>query len=92
MSAKDVKAKSVSRRRFLKGTAAASGAAAATVAFPQVSRAQTTTLKMQSSWGAKAIFQEMAQQYADRVDAMSGGRLKIDLLPATRAFLTVPTP
>ena len=82
MSAKDVKAKSVSRRRFLKGTAAASGAAAATVAFPQVSRAQTTTLKMQSSWGAKAIFQEMAQQYADRVDAMSGGRLKIDLLPS----------
>jgi len=82
MSAKDVKAKDVSRRRFLKGTAAASGAAAATVAFPQVSRAQTTTLKMQSSWGAKAIFQEMAQQYADRVDAMSGGRLKIDLLPS----------
>lgn len=82
MSAKDVKANTVSRRKFLKGTAAASGAAAATVAFPQVSRAQTTTLKMQSSWGAKAIFQEMAQQYADRVDAMSGGRLKIDLLPS----------
>lgn len=82
MSAKDVKASNVSRRKFLKGTAAASGAAAATVAFPQVSRAQTTTLKMQSSWGAKAIFQEMAQQYADRVDAMSGGRLKVDLLPS----------
>jgi len=82
MSAKDVKASNVSRRKFLKGTAAASGAAAATVAFPQVSRAQTTTLKMQSSWGAKAIFQEMAQQYADRVDSMSGGRLKVDLLPS----------
>lgn len=82
MSAKDVKASNVSRRKFLKGTAAASGAAAATVAFPQVSRAQTTTLKMQSSWGAKAIFQEMAKQYADRVDAMSGGRLKVDLLPS----------
>ena len=82
MSAKDVKASNVSRRKFLKGTAAASGAAAATVAFPQVSRAQTTTLKVQSSWGAKAIFQEMAQQYADRVDAMSGGRLKVDLLPS----------
>jgi TRAP-type mannitol/chloroaromatic compound transport system substrate-binding protein len=81
MSAKS-KASNVSRRKFLKGTAVASGAAAATVAFPQVSRAQTTTLKMQSSWGAKAIFQEMAQQYADRVDAMAGGRLKIDLLPS----------
>ena len=60
MSAK-AKASNVSRRKFLKGGAVASGAAAATIAFPQVSRAATTTLKMQSSWGAKAIFQDMAK-------------------------------
>ena len=79
---KKAKASNVSRRKFLKGSAVATGAAAATVAFPQVSRAETTTLKMQSSWGAKAIFQDMAKQYADRVEGMSGGRLKVDLLPA----------
>jgi TRAP-type mannitol/chloroaromatic compound transport system substrate-binding protein len=37
---------------------------------------------MQGSWGASSIFSEMAKQYADRVDAMSGGSLKIDYLPA----------
>ncbi len=67
------------RRRFLKGGAALGAAA---VAMPSVARAAPITLKMQSSWGAKAIFQTMAQQYVDRVEAMSGGRLKIDLLPA----------
>ena len=71
------------RRRFLKGGATAAAAAAtAAVAFPQVSRAQTVTLKMQSSWGATSPFQEMAKQYVERVEAMAGGRLKIDLLPA----------
>jgi TRAP-type mannitol/chloroaromatic compound transport system substrate-binding protein len=74
--------KSVNRRKFLKGGAVAAGATAATVAFPQVSRAQTKTLKMQSSWPATDIFQDMARQYVERVEKMSGGRLKIDLLPA----------
>ena len=49
---------------------------------PSVSRAETITLKVQSSWGSKSVFQEMAKQYTERVDKMSGGRLKIDLLPA----------
>ncbi|MEO1206762.1 MAG: TRAP transporter substrate-binding protein DctP [Pseudomonadota bacterium] len=76
-------AKNVSRRKFLKGGAIAAGAVTAgTVAMPNVSRAETTTLKMQSSWGANAVFQEMAQQYVDRCQKMSGGRLKFDLLPA----------
>lgn len=75
--------KTVSRRKFLKGGAIAAGAATAgTVAMPNVSRAETTTLKMQSSWGANAVFQEMAKQYVDRCEKMSGGRLKFDLLPA----------
>ena len=37
---------------------------------------------MQGSWGAKSIFTEMAKQYVERVEKMSGGRLKIDYLPA----------
>ena len=70
-----------SRRKFLK-TAGAGAAGAATLGFPMISRAQTTTLKLQSSWGAKAVFQDFARQYAERVEAMSGGSLKIDLLPS----------
>ncbi len=70
------------RRRFLTGAAAVTAGAATTVAMPNVSRAQTVTLKMQGSWGAKAIFTDMAQQYVERVEKMAGGRLKIDYLPA----------
>ncbi|MGF1526748.1 MAG: TRAP transporter substrate-binding protein [Candidatus Competibacterales bacterium] len=69
-----------SRRRFLKTGAAA--AAASAVAFPMVSKAQTVTLKMQGAWGAKDIFNDMAQQYVDRVNEMAGGRLRIDYLVA----------
>jgi TRAP-type mannitol/chloroaromatic compound transport system substrate-binding protein len=68
------------RRGFLKGAAVAAGAAAATLAFPQVSRAQTAVLKMQGSWGAKDVFNEFAEDYVKRVNEMAGGRLKIDYL------------
>lgn len=74
--------KRATRRRFLKGGVAVAGAATAAVAMPNVSRAQTVTLKMQGSWGAKDIFSDMARQYVERVEKMSGGRLKIDYLPA----------
>lgn len=67
------------RRKFLGGAAVAG---VATIAMPQVSRAQTVTLKMQTSWPATDIFTEMAQQYVERVNSMAGGRLKIDLLNA----------
>jgi TRAP-type mannitol/chloroaromatic compound transport system substrate-binding protein len=70
------------RRKFLKTAGLTGAAAVATVAMPQVSRAQTTTLKLQTSWPASDIFTEMAQQYVDRVNQMAGGRLKIDLLHA----------
>ena len=72
----------VSRRKFLRAGAVVAGGAAATIAAPNVSRAATTTLKMQSSWGATSPFQDMAKQYVERVEAMAGGRLKIDLLPS----------
>jgi len=67
------------RRRFLKA-GAAGAAGAATLGFPMISRAQTTVLKMQGAWGAKDIFNEMAEEYVERVNKMSGGRLKIDYL------------
>ncbi len=76
------KVKTASRRKFLTGAAGVAAGGAAVVAMPNVSRAQTVTLKMQSSWGATSPFQDMAKQYVDRVEAMSGGRLKIDLLPS----------
>ncbi len=73
--------KRTSRRRFLKGGAVAVAAgAASTLAFPQVSRAQTTTLKMQGSWGAADPWNQFAQDYTKRVEEMAGGRLKIDYL------------
>ncbi|MDH3667252.1 MAG: TRAP transporter substrate-binding protein [Paracoccaceae bacterium] len=75
---KTAKENSASRRKFLKGGLAA-GAAAATLAAPQVSRAQTVNLKMQAAWGG-GIFLENAKSYVDRVNAMAGNALKIDLL------------
>ena len=70
------------RRRFLKGAVIGTAGATAAVAMPNVSRAQTVTLKMQSSWGATSPFQDMAKQYIQRVESMAGGRLKVDLLPS----------
>ncbi|HJZ32534.1 MAG TPA: TRAP transporter substrate-binding protein [Hyphomicrobiaceae bacterium] len=76
-------AKSLSRRKFLKASAVTAGAAAsATVAMPQVSRAQTVTWKYQSTWPTKDIFHEFAVDYAKKVNDMSGGRLKLDVLAA----------
>ena len=76
----DLKTSGKTRRRFLTGAAGATAGAAAMIAMPNVSRAQTVTLKMQGAWGAKDIFNDMAVEYVDRVNAMSGGRLKIDYL------------
>jgi len=68
-----------SRRKFLQ---VAGLGTAATVAMPQVSRAQTATFKYQSTWPTKDIFHEFAQDYAKRVNEMTGGRLKMDVLGA----------
>ena len=67
------------RRKFL-GSAAAVGAG--TMAFPMVSHAQTTTLRFQSTWPAKDIFHEYANDFAKKVNDMAGGRLKIEVLPS----------
>ena len=84
-SVKQNKVKQVNRRSFLKGTAAVGAvAAASTIGAPAIhagAHSGAVTLKLQTSWTASDIFQEMAKQYVDRVEAMSNGRLKIDLLP-----------
>jgi len=69
-----------SRRRFLTGAAGVAAGGAAAVAMPQVSRAQTVTLKMQGAWGKSDIFNDMALEYVKRVEDMAGGRLKIEYL------------
>jgi TRAP-type mannitol/chloroaromatic compound transport system substrate-binding protein len=70
----------VSRRKFLTGaTAAAAGTAA--LGFPMIVKSQSPiVIKMQGSWGAADIFNDMAQAYVKRVNEMSGGRLRIDYL------------
>ncbi len=69
------------RRKFLTGATAA-GAGMATLGFPMVSNAQTVNFRFQSTWPAKDIFHEYALDYANKVNSMSGGRLKIDVLPS----------
>jgi TRAP-type mannitol/chloroaromatic compound transport system substrate-binding protein len=76
------------RRKFLSSAAAATAGTAA-LGFPMVSRAQTTTLRFQSTWPAKDIFHEYASDFVKKVNDMGGSRLKIELLPAgavVRAF------
>lgn len=72
-----------SRRGFLKKAAVATGAAAAaSVGFPAIVRAQAPiTLKMQSTWPTKEIFHEIFEAWAKKVNEMAPGRLKIDVLP-----------
>ena len=69
----------MSRRKFLTATAATVGGAA-TIGFPMVSRAETITVKMQGAWSATDIFNEFAQEFVTRVNAMAGGRMRIDYL------------
>lgn len=68
------------RRKFL-GAAVAGAAGAAAMTAPMIAVAQSPTVfKMQGAWGAKDIFNEMAEEYVTRVNEMSGGRLRIDYL------------
>jgi TRAP-type mannitol/chloroaromatic compound transport system substrate-binding protein len=75
-------AETPSRRRFLKGSALAATATAGALAAPAVLAQAPMVLKMQTSWPASDIWMDFARQYVARVEAMSGGKLKIDLLPA----------
>lgn len=70
--------KKTGRRNLLKGAAVAAGAMSA----PMVAMAQTTSFRFQSTWPAKDIFHEYANDFAKKVNDMAGGRLKIEVLPA----------
>src|SRR5687767_15594940 len=71
-----------SRRKFLTGAAAATTGAAA-LGFPMIAKSQSPiVIKMQGSWGAKDIFNEMAEEFVKRVNDMAGGRLRVDYLVA----------
>jgi TRAP-type mannitol/chloroaromatic compound transport system substrate-binding protein len=71
------------RRTFLRGAAVAAAGAAATLSFPMVAKAQgPITMRWQSTWPAKDIFHEYANDFAKKVNDMTGGDLKIEVLPA----------
>jgi len=89
MSKKDKTLKGIkipSRRKFFKAAAATGAVAAATLAMPSIAKA-ATTLKVQAAWGG-GIFLENAQAYVKRVNEMSGGALKIDLLAVNSVVKT----
>jgi TRAP-type mannitol/chloroaromatic compound transport system substrate-binding protein len=77
---KPTKDETSTRRRFLKVAAAS---AATAVAAPTVVSAQgPISMRWQSTWPSKDIFHEYALDYAKKVNDMTGGDLKIEVLPA----------
>jgi TRAP-type mannitol/chloroaromatic compound transport system substrate-binding protein len=73
------KARQATRRRLLGGAAAAS----AGLGFPAVVRSQPAiTLRFQSTWPLKFIYHECAVDWCKKASDLTGGRLKIDMLPA----------
>ena len=76
-------AKPETRRRFLKSVGAATTGAAA-LAFPMISKGQQGPINMrwQSTWPSTDIVHAYALDYAKKVNDMTGGDLKIEVLPA----------
>jgi TRAP-type mannitol/chloroaromatic compound transport system substrate-binding protein len=72
----------VSRRNVLKAAMAAGGAAV--LGFPMIAKGQSgpITMRWQSTWPPKDIFHEYALDFAKKVNDMTGGDLKIEVLPA----------
>src|SRR6478736_702156 len=77
---KTSKDKQTSRRRFL--TTAAAGAAATVAAPAAIAQSGPISMRWQSTWPSKDIFHEYALDYAKKVNDMTGGDLKIEVLPA----------
>ena len=66
------------RRRFV--GAAALGSTAALVA-PQVQAQQVTRMKIQTAVPSSSIYFDLLKRFADRVDKMSKGGVKMEMLP-----------
>src|SRR5689334_11552529 len=78
--AKKPASKTPTRRKFLM---AAGATTAAAVTAPNVVSAQgVVNMRFQSTWPSKDIFHEYALDYAKKVNDMTGGDLKIEVLPA----------
>ncbi|MDH4392889.1 MAG: TRAP transporter substrate-binding protein [Aquabacterium sp.] len=77
----DTKTPGAPRRSFLQ-KAAVGAVATGGLAAPMISKAQTVSLRFQSTWPAKDIFHEYANDFAKTVNDMAGGRLKIEVLPS----------
>ena len=78
----------ISRRKLLKGGAITAGAvAASSLAAPNLALAKPKVLKVQAAWGG-GIFLENAKSYVDRVHAMAGKDLRIDLLSVNSVVKT----
>jgi len=75
------------RRKFLKAGAATVAGGAAAIAMPNIATAAPVVLKVQAAWGG-GIFLENAKSYVDRVHAMAGKDLKIDLLSVNSVVKT----
>jgi TRAP-type mannitol/chloroaromatic compound transport system substrate-binding protein len=71
------------RRKFLQAATSIAGGVAA-LGFPMIAKGQTGPISMrwQSTWPSKDIFHEFALDYAKKVNDMTGGDLKIEVLPA----------
>ena len=71
------------RRSFLGRLAAAGAAAGAALAAPKVhAQSGPISFRFQSTWPAKDIFHEYANDFAKKINDMTGGDLKIEVLPA----------
>jgi TRAP-type mannitol/chloroaromatic compound transport system substrate-binding protein len=76
------KPETAARRKFLTGAAAAT-AGAATLGFPMIVKAQgPINFRFQSTWPTKDIFHEYALDFAKKINDMTGGDLRIEVLPA----------
>src|SRR6516165_7945273 len=74
-----IKSAVATRRKFL-GSA---GLATAAVAAPSIVKAQgPVSMRWQSTWPSKDIFHEFALDYAKKIGDMTGGDIKIEVLPA----------
>ncbi|MFY9685791.1 MAG: twin-arginine translocation signal domain-containing protein [Pseudolabrys sp.] len=77
---KDNQRSTATRRKFLGGAAMAT---AAVVTAPSVVKAQgPISMRWQSTWPSKDIFHEYALDFGKRINDMTGGDLKIEVLPA----------
>ena len=72
--------KGPTRRRALGAGAAALSTAGALVAAPASAQA-VTRLKIQTAVPSSSIYFDLMKRFADRVDKMSNGRLKMEMLP-----------